>query len=493
MKMNYFIAAACALSLTASAYSQTGGGAGAGATAGGGGAGAGAGAGAVGNGTVNSGAGAVQNQVNPGAAAVNPRQQALPPREQLPPNLQSQQESVQGATNAGMQLYKTNWLGGRTNGFPFTNQFGFTNRFGTNFADWRTNRFRHTNDNDFDDTNGLGWRSNRWGTNEFGWRSNRFRGTNGFGGRTNRFGTNTFGFGTNGFTNEFSISNSIAISNQFGLGPNDVGGFIPGGGSTAVSGGGATAPAVPATAAAPPTETPMAATGPGANRIYGSAATNRSTGVALQDRSVSESDRILLQNVRKLVIPRLEAMGAWGPAVHFWIGDGNVTMVGTVQSKEARAEAEAMVSQIAGVNSVKDNLFVGNIDPNASETDQELLYRVREAVLPQVAAGNSSSAVDFTVRDGLVTVVGRAANVEEAHRIQKMVQQVAGVDHVKNALLISDANGSTVQPLPTTLDNSNPGSTQENLTPTGRGTSPQREPPTPQPAPDQGQGTPRER
>ena len=53
--------------------------------------------------------------------------------------------------------------------------------------------------------------------------------------------------------------------------------------------------------------------------------------------------------------------------MHFWVGDGNVTMVGTVQSKEARAEAEAMVSQLSGVASVKDKLFVGNIENRAAE------------------------------------------------------------------------------------------------------------------------------
>ena len=50
------------------------------------------------------------------------------------------------------------------------------------------------------------------------------------------------------------------------------------------------------------------------------------TGIALRDQSVTEADRALLQNLRQLVVPRLEAMGAWGQAVHFWVRDGLVTL-----------------------------------------------------------------------------------------------------------------------------------------------------------------------
>jgi hypothetical protein len=472
MKITYLLALAGASILATTAQCQTGGGA---ATGGGGAAsgGAAAGGGAAGA-TVNGSAATSQGQgvqVNPNAGAL---QQNVPRREPLPPALQNRQQQLRGGTNAlGGQLPPTNFFGGGSNGFGFSNRFGFsngfgfsnrfgfTNRFGTNFGG--TNRFRRTNDNDFDDTNG------------FHSRSNRFRGTNGFG-RTNRFGTNGFGFGTNGVTNELSISNSIVLSNAFGLNSNS---FIPSGDGGAFAAGGTGATPAPAAAPGPgnpPPEAPLPPTGaPGANRIFGST-TNRAAGVALQDRSVTESDRNLLQNIRKLVIPRLEAMGAWGPAVHFWVGDGNVTMVGTVQSKETRAEAEAMVSQLSGVASVKDNLFVGNIDPNASETDQELLYRVREAVLPQVATGSASSPVDFSVRDGVVTVVGRASSPEEATRLQKMVQQVPGVDHVKSELLVS--NSGSVLAAPDLFNSTEAAST--NLPATGRQSGAEQQQPEPQ-------------
>ena len=188
---------------------------------------------------------------------------------------------------------------------------------------------------------------------------------------------------------------------------------------------------------------------------------------------MTESDRVLLQNLRKLVIPRIEAGGGWGSAVHFWVGDGAVTMVGTVPTKEARSEAEEMVAQLSGVNSVQNKLFVGTIDPNANETDQELVYRLRETVLPQVTSGRTSP-VDFSVRDGQVTLVGRASSPEDAARIQKLVQQVPGVASIKNELLLGNS------------------ADQNNLTPTGRGTTtpdtqPQTEPI--QPAPNSGNST----
>src|SRR5206468_2875595 len=155
-----------------------------------------------------------------------------------------------------------------------------------------------------------------FGTNGFGSRSNRFRGTNDFGGRTNRFGTNDFGNRTNRFfTNEFGFTNSVDISNEIELGLSPGAVVAPGGAvATAVPGVVTPAPA----AAAPNQQTPLTPTGnPAAdNRVFGAAggSTNR-TGIALRDQSVTEADRALLQNLRQLVVPRLEAMGAWGQAV----------------------------------------------------------------------------------------------------------------------------------------------------------------------------------
>src|SRR5439155_11287530 len=130
-------------------------------------------------------------------------------------------------------------------------------------------------------------------------------------------------------------------------------------------------------AAAPNQQTPLTPTGnPAAdNRVFGAAggSTNR-TGIALRDQSVTEADRALLQNLRQLVVPRLEAMGAWGQAVHFWVRDGLVTLVGTVQSPEMRQEAGRMVEQIPGVVKVEDRLCVGTGYKNASDVDQALAY-----------------------------------------------------------------------------------------------------------------------
>ena len=316
----------------------------------------------------------------------------------------------------------------------------------------------------------IGSRTNRFprGTNDFGFRTNRFNNTNDFGSRSNRFGTNEFGQITNrfSFTNELALSNTIELSNDLGFVPTDIGGFIPGaGGAVAVGGGGVNpAPVAPPNQSGEPTPPATGVPTPG-NRVYANTATNRA-GVALQDRSVTEQDRILLQQLRQLVIPRLEGMGGWGPAVHFWVHDGIVTTVGAVPSRETKSEALAMIQQIPGVAGVQDRLFVGNVDPNATDVDQELQYRIRETVVPQISRKSAATPVDFAVRDGVVTVVGRVPSPEDASRITKLVQQVPGVGQVKNQLLVSNTeNSSNVlgSPTPTGTDVQ----TNTNLTPTG--------------------------
>lgn len=411
-------------------------------------------------------------------AGGNANGNALPPglqnREQLPESLGSAtnipvdlsgalSNSITASNQFGFAtnpIAMSNRFGMNSNGFGGTNFFGGrSNRFGTNLFGGRSNRFG---------TNLFGGRTNRFGSsNDFGFRSNRFGFTNDFGSRSNRFRTNQIGF-TNrlDFSNEIAISNSFDLTNQLGLGAEDVGGVGVVPAAVAAGGGGAVVPGAapnqPNAVALPPTGNPGAD-----NRIYATPGLSNQTGVALQDMSVTEADRTLLQKLRQLIVPRLEAMGAAGAAVHFWVRDGLVTMVGTVQSPEIKSEAERMVQQIPGLTSVDNRLFVGNVDPNASTIDQALLLRVRETVLPQVTSG-SKTPVDFTARNGVVTVVGTVPTSEDAARVAKLVQQVPGVAQVKNRLLISSGssgvNESGAAPASTETQSSQ---VSTNLTPTG--------------------------
>jgi hypothetical protein len=77
------------------------------------------------------------------------------------------------------------------------------------------------------------------------------------------------------------------------------------------------------------------------------------------------------------------------------------------------------------------------VDPNSSNVDHALLYRVRETVLPQISRGGPPPPVDFTVRDGVVTIFGDVSSPEENQRIASLVQQVPGVVQVKNQAMLS--------------------------------------------------------
>jgi hypothetical protein len=264
------------------------------------------------------------------------------------------------------------------------------------------------------------------------------------------------------------------VSNEITFGTNGAGFPVGGGvgivpGTVGVGGVGTVTPAP----ANQPDGTP-APTGNATDRVYpgGASPTNRA-GVTLQDRAVTERDRSLLVKVRQVVVPRLEAMGAWAPAVHFWVRDGLVTMIGAVQSAQIKQEVEQVALQTPGVTRVENQLFVGIVDPNANDVDQSLLFQIRQRVLPQLQQTGSTPPVDFAVRDGVVTILGKLSTPEEQAQVAKLVQQVPGVAQVRSQALISSDVSGGVAPTSSVTGSAEiaapvAGGTNSNLTPTGR-------------------------
>jgi osmotically-inducible protein OsmY len=182
--------------------------------------------------------------------------------------------------------------------------------------------------------------------------------------------------------------------------------------------------------------TPLTPTGSAGatNRVYTTNSVNftNQTKVTLQDHAFTQQDRTLLVQVRQAVLPRIQrlATGAWTPAVNFQIREGIVTIVGTVQTIEVRQEIETIVVQTPGVVRVINQLVVGAAQQSLSDADRVLLARVRQTVLPQLQTSGITVPVDFTVQQGVVTLVGTVPT-EQRQQIVTFVQQVPGVVQVQ--------------------------------------------------------------
>jgi len=91
--------------------------------------------------------------------------------------------------------------------------------------------------------------------------------------------------------------------------------------------------------------------------------------------------------------------------------------------------------------SVSSQTSVNFQDRGFSATDQALIARLRQSVMPRAGAPSLWAPVHFNVQDGRVTLVGSVPSVEEEQRIMAMAQSTPGVVGVNSQLTISpDSN-----------------------------------------------------
>src|ERR1043166_5356910 len=119
-------------------------------------------------------------------------------------------------------------------------------------------------------------------------------------------------------------------------------------------------------------------------------ANNQESRTQHRDEAVTTQDRTLLINIRQKVQTEVKALvtssaGAWAP-VNFKCDRGVVTIFGTVQSIEIKQQIAECVRRVPGVIRVEDSIVIaaagGGIQAGGS--DQVIVTRVREKVLPQI-------------------------------------------------------------------------------------------------------------
>jgi hypothetical protein len=217
-------------------------------------------------------------------------------------------------------------------------------------------------------------------------------------------------------------------------------------------------------------------------------------GVALQDQTVTQSDQVLLGQLRQSVQnsqARIQgAAGAWAP-IHFDVANGVVTIMGTVDNAAAKQQIESAIRRTPGVVSVLDQLkttaetnpaLAPGTGPNAqvptgtasqsltggamSPADQTLLLRVRQSVIPQIQVAGQPVPVNFTVQQGVVTVTGVASSMAQKRQIAALIQQVPGVVQVTDRISLSGVPTQSQSGAPTVGSVSNTSLNQASATTT---------------------------
>lgn len=110
-------------------------------------------------------------------------------------------------------------------------------------------------------------------------------------------------------------------------------------------------------------------------------------------------------------------------------GDGIVTLTGSVDLYEYKADAERRASKVKGVKGVRDQIQVAG--PNVS--DQELQQKLVEKLqYDRVGYGNLFNAISVNVQDGVVTLGGHARTYVDRDSALALVSTFPGVKGVND-------------------------------------------------------------
>jgi len=121
--------------------------------------------------------------------------------------------------------------------------------------------------------------------------------------------------------------------------------------------------------------------------------------------------------------------------------DGVVTLTGTVADESRKTLAENTVSELPGVKSVDNELEV-KAPYTAMYSDAWVETKVKTALLFHRHV--SATGTTVAVRDGLVTLGGRANSLAQKDLTTEYARDVAGVKDVSNLMTVAVASVDTV-------------------------------------------------
>jgi osmotically-inducible protein OsmY len=115
------------------------------------------------------------------------------------------------------------------------------------------------------------------------------------------------------------------------------------------------------------------------------------------------------------------------------VDDGVVTLTGQVDDADLRILAEDTVRDLPGVLRVDDQIMVVPAAPEHS--DGWIAIKARGRLLTK--ANVSATATSITVKDGVVTLAGRADSLAQKELTEAYVKEIDGVKDVRNDLVVS--------------------------------------------------------
>lgn len=111
--------------------------------------------------------------------------------------------------------------------------------------------------------------------------------------------------------------------------------------------------------------------------------------------------------------------------------NGIVTLTGTVDLYEYKADAERRAAKVKGVKGVRDEIEVGGPTVSDQELQQKLVEKLQ---YDRVGYGNVFNAISVSVQNGMVTLAGHARTYPDRDSAMGLVSTFPGVKGVNDEI-----------------------------------------------------------
>jgi len=127
--------------------------------------------------------------------------------------------------------------------------------------------------------------------------------------------------------------------------------------------------------------------------------------------------------------------------------NGNVTLSGSVDSQEQLTRVQQLISSLAGVKGISNNLVVKSTNTATNNTeeaasDTSITTKVKAALLAE--PNLKSRNIKVETNNGIVTLSGDLDSQEHIDKAQEITKPIAGVQDVKNNLNVANKKSGEV-------------------------------------------------
>lgn len=151
--------------------------------------------------------------------------------------------------------------------------------------------------------------------------------------------------------------------------------------------------------------------------------------IRYDENNIVVSDQSIIENVKKILDLDRNIKAEF---VKVEIDQGIVRLTGSVDSYWSKIRCQEIISGIAGVNQIINEL---DVVPTVSESDHQIAIHIHDSLQRMSIA--SMENITIEVKKGVVTITGKVPHWNAYNSVEFAVRHTRGVLDVKNELILA--------------------------------------------------------